>query len=77
MIEEAVLTAIDAFIVCLGSRTISNSSLLLPRPPEDLPRGFYDGFSKESKDVAPCVPDLNIGNPVFRTLILVTLFSRP
>jgi hypothetical protein len=44
-----------------GTRTISNSSLVLPRPPEDLPRGFYDSFAKESKDSAPGLPDLNIG----------------
>ena len=53
-----------------GSRTISNSSLVLPRPPEDLPptRGlFYDGFATTTKDGSSNkepgagLPDLNIG----------------
>ena len=63
------------FMLSAGSRTISNSSLLLPRPPEDLPRGFYDSFGA-NKDIGGGkeaggghlvggggggLPDLNIG----------------
>ena len=50
-------------MIVLGTRTISNSSLVLPRPPEDLPRGFYEGFIRESssKESAPTLPHLNIG----------------
>jgi hypothetical protein len=54
--------------IFLGSRTISNSSLVLPRPPEDLPlRGLFDSFggSKDNKEAAVHgvggLPDLNIG----------------
>ena len=47
-----------------GSRTVSNSSLVLPRPPDEIPRAFYENLPKERKDSANGVlPDLNIGPP--------------
>jgi len=46
-----------------GSRTISNSNLKLPRPPEDIPKAFYENMpAKERKDSA-VLADLNIGPP--------------
>jgi len=53
-----------------ASRTVSSSSLTLPRPPEDIPRSFYENIPKERKD--SCYGgsvsnseygDLNIGPP--------------
>eukprot|EP00090_Calanus_glacialis_P004779 TRINITY_DN13583_c0_g1_i1.p1 TRINITY_DN13583_c0_g1~~TRINITY_DN13583_c0_g1_i1.p1 ORF type:complete len:630 (+),score=190.51 TRINITY_DN13583_c0_g1_i1:132-2021(+) len=47
-----------------GSRTVSNSSLVLPRPPDEIPRAFYENLPKERKESANGVlPDLNIGPP--------------
>jgi len=47
-----------------SSRTISNSSLSLPRPPEDIPRSFYENIPKDRKDsLNGLLPDINIGPP--------------
>ena len=40
-----------------GSVNISQSSLVLPRPPEDLPLSFYENLAKEKEAIC----DLNIG----------------
>jgi len=45
-----------------GSRNISNSNLFLPRPPEDIPRAFYENMAKENEKVAGPA-NLNIGPP--------------
>jgi len=44
-----------------GSRSISHSNCVLPRPPEDIPRSFYENMSKENSDKGTV--DLNIGPP--------------
>ena len=47
-----------------GSRAVSNSSLALPRPPDEIPRAFYENLPKERKEsVNGVLPDLNIGPP--------------
>jgi tyrosine-protein phosphatase non-receptor type 11 len=48
-----------------SSRTTSNASLSLPRPPDEIPRAFYENIPpKDRKDSANgMLPDLNIGPP--------------
>ena len=48
-----------------NSRTVSSSSLTLPRPPDDIPRSFYENIPKERKDSlsSGVLADLNIGPP--------------
>jgi len=47
------------------SRTTSNVSLSLPRPPDEIPRAFYENLpTKDRKDSTNgMLPDLNIGPP--------------
>ena len=48
-----------------NSRTVSSSSLTLPRPPDDIPRSFYENVPKDRKDSlnTGVLAELNIGPP--------------
>lgn len=47
-----------------ASRTVSSSSLTLPRPPDDIPRSLYENIPKDRKDsLNGVLADLNIGPP--------------
>ena len=45
-------------------KSLSASRLTLPRPPDDIPRSFYENLPTERKDsLNGLLPDINIGPP--------------
>merc|ERR1712218_85061 len=45
-------------------KSLSASRQTLPRPPDDIPRSFYENISKDRKDsLNGLIPDINIGPP--------------